>query len=188
MCPSSLTRRAARLARTRLEAPAAARVGRTVAICSSARSNGQIFGRLCQLVEQRFVERRARHRAPAKAPADQRRARGATSYDAANGPRPRDREPGGEHSPSSLADALFPAKSRAIAHFSKRGLLKVVLAEQIVRAHFCARAGHAGFTVTGESLAAFSGAAAKLKLGAGVAVDAEGVVRGPARRRRALQA
>ena len=62
-------------------------------------------------------------------------------------------------------------------NFLERGLLKVVLAEQIVAHIFAPEPGHAGFTVTGESLAAFSGAAAKLKLGAGVVVDAEGVVR-----------
>jgi hypothetical protein len=62
-------------------------------------------------------------------------------------------------------------------NFFERGLLKSVIAGHLVAVVHAPEAGHAGVTVDGQALAAKAGLPAKLKLGPGVELDAEGGVR-----------
>jgi uncharacterized protein (DUF342 family) len=80
---------------------------------------------------------------------------------------------------AAFEQGLAPGRLSDDGHmnFFERGLLKVVMAEQVVATLVAPEPGHAGFTVRGEVISARSGAATKLKLGAGVVADAEGVVR-----------
>ncbi len=79
----------------------------------------------------------------------------------------------------AFEEGLAPGRVSADGHmnFFERGLLKAVAAGEIVARVFVAEGGQAGVTVDGRALPARAGAAAKLKLGAGVAIDADGVVR-----------
>lgn len=76
-------------------------------------------------------------------------------------------------------EGLAPGRVGQDGHmnFFDRGLLKSVAAEQLVATLHAADAGRAGVAVDGQELPARAGAEAKLKLGAGVSVDATGAVR-----------
>ena len=76
-------------------------------------------------------------------------------------------------------EGLAPGLMSADGHmnFFERGLLKTVAAAQVVATVHAPEAERAGVTVDGRTLPARAGAAAKLRLGAGVAIDADGVVR-----------
>ena len=79
----------------------------------------------------------------------------------------------------TFEEGLAPGRLSADGHmdFFDRGLLKSVVAAQLVAIVHAPEAGQVGFTVAGEALPAKAGVAAKLKLGAGVELDAEGGVR-----------
>ncbi len=79
----------------------------------------------------------------------------------------------------AFEEGLAPGRLSEDGHmnFFDRGLLKAVDSAQVVATVFAAEDGQAGVTVDGRALPARAGVAAKLKLGAGVAIDAEGVVR-----------
>src|SRR4051812_41349407 len=74
---------------------------------------------------------------------------------------------------------LAPGRLNDDGHmnFFDRGLLKTVVAGQVVATVHPPRSPRSGMTVTGQPLPGHDAAAAKLKLGAGVGMDDSGVVR-----------
>jgi len=79
----------------------------------------------------------------------------------------------------AFEQGLAPGRLSADGHmdFFDRGLLKSVSAEQLVARLHPPEPGLPGLTADGQTLPARAGLPAKLKLGAGVAMDAEGAVR-----------
>jgi uncharacterized protein (DUF342 family) len=79
----------------------------------------------------------------------------------------------------AFEEGLAPGRVSADGHmnFFDRGLLKAVATGQVVATVHAPEPAQPGVTVDGRTLPARAGAPAKLKLGAGVAIDAEGVVR-----------